>query len=57
MGFHINVFLSKKLAQFLKHFTHKTIENGYNVKLVLFDLHKLMKIIKIFICHSRMYVM
>jgi hypothetical protein len=55
MDFHINVFLSKKLAQFLKYFTHKTVKNGYSVKLVLFDLNTLMKIIQIFMSFKNVW--
>ncbi len=52
MDLHINIFLSKKLAQFLKHYTQfRTARSDYSAKLAFFDLHTLMKIIQIFMCH------
>jgi len=44
----LNICFQFFFVQFLRHFTQfSIIESGYNVKLVLFDLHTLMKIVQI----------
>ncbi len=57
-GFAYKCNFFKKIGSiFQKIYTQfRIIKNGYSVKLIFFDLHTLMKIIQIFICHSRMYV-
>ncbi len=48
----------KKIGLIFKTFytQFKIVKSGYSVKLILFNLHTLMKIIQIFIFHPRMYV-